>query len=182
MPAAAAAAVGDAAPDDPMAARSRRAAGEAVARVRAADVSAERAEAPLPVAGEAEVVENLPGATAVVDVRVQHERRAVGPAARQLGGDQLLVTVEVLLGHALDELAERGNVLLELAVDHEGAVARERRQRRVRQHEVLVAVAEHELAGLERAPAAVEDGDRDALAPIAAPGAAADGGLENPSR
>ena len=81
------------------------------------------------------------------------ERRAVAPAADDLRRE-LLRPSRVAPPRVLDERAERRNVHLQLPVDHERAVAVERRCGGFRHAAVLVRVAEQELAGRDVAPAA----------------------------
>ena len=87
------------------------------------------------------------------------ERRAVAPAADDLRRQQLLAA-RIELGGYGQLPAERGDVLVELAVDEKGAVrAQLRRRRRRRKHALLVAVTEDELSGADRPPAsALGDG------------------------
>ena len=82
------------------------------------------------------------------------DRRAVAPAADDLGREQFL-TAGIELRRLRELGPEGGHVLVELSVDEEGAVRRELVGRgRVGQHVLLVGIAQDELAGTKRPPVA----------------------------
>ena len=124
-------AVGDAAPDQAMTVHQLAVERHAQPRVHAADVRADRAAQPLRVAAVVErVVARLVGhQRRVLGVRRGVERRAVAPAADELGGQQLLAA-GIELGGLAQPPPERRDVLAQLAVDDVGAVAAQLVRRR----------------------------------------------------
>ena len=81
--------------------------------------------------------------------------RAVAPAADELGGEFLLAA-GVVAAQFVEVGAEGGDVLVQLAVDHEAAVVGEQvRHGRDREFAGFVGVAEEEFAGGKRYPVAI---------------------------
>ena len=147
-------AVGDAAADESMTVDELAVEGQAVPRVHAADVRSDRAGEPVGIVAVAEgvVAVFVAGEGGIRPLGRELQRRAVTPATHDLGGQQSLAA---RIGpRRLGQLpAKRGDVLVQLAVHEKGAVRAERGRRRRRwKHALLVAVAEDELAGADRAP------------------------------
>src|SRR5882724_1336187 len=160
-------AVGTSAADDPPSrrqlGRQRRIEGTApelhsIARIGPPDVSAQRAAESLGIVAVAEVGIGLrhTGITLVGHLGRKGERRAIGPSPHQLRSEQFRVAVSPTL--LLQEPAEGGDLLVELAIGHERAVAEEagRRGRR-RNLTLLVDVPEQELAGCDRGPVPIRE-------------------------
>lgn len=129
----------------------------ALARVGKPHVGPDRAAKPLRVGVVAEVVVaiGIRDQVRIGSIRSAIERGAVAKAPDELRGQELLAA-RVGSARALEHGAEADDVLRELAKHEIGAVAAEHLGLgRRREDALLVGIAEHELPGLDRSPAAV---------------------------
>ena len=83
------------------------------------------------------------------------DRRSIAPAAHELGGE-LFFSTAVQLALFLQIFPESGDILMQLAVHHERAVAgQQMRNRRDRKFARFVGIAQQEFARGQRFPSAI---------------------------